>query len=172
LSESSTACWKSYRPPLPSAIRHAGAIAQGRTDATSRSVGAAGSTRAPSTPLGGADPACPLRLIWRLRANHWRGIANPAQALQRLKGRHLGFAPEWRRQVCDFSPLACLDFGGKPTRAGPRVRPLLTSARHDAGASLFNLRRADRRLRQQRAAGQRRHMLRSVQRARCLARAA
>jgi hypothetical protein len=27
----------------------------------------------------------PLRLIWRLRANHWRGIANPAQALQRLR---------------------------------------------------------------------------------------
>jgi hypothetical protein len=24
----------------------------------------------------------------------WRGIANPAQALQRLKGRHLGFAPD------------------------------------------------------------------------------
>jgi hypothetical protein len=25
------------------------------------------------------------RLIWRLRTNHWRGIANPAQALQRLR---------------------------------------------------------------------------------------
>jgi hypothetical protein len=30
-------------------------------------------------------------LIWRLCANHWRGIANLAQALQRLKGSHLGF---------------------------------------------------------------------------------
>jgi hypothetical protein len=41
---------------------------------------------------GRAQPAG--RLIWRLRANHWRGIANPAQALQLLQGRHLGFAPD------------------------------------------------------------------------------
>ncbi len=31
-------------------------------------------------------------IIWRLRANHWRGIASPAQALQRLWDRHPGFA--------------------------------------------------------------------------------
>jgi hypothetical protein len=42
----------------------------------------------------GGSPAARGRLIWRLRANHWRGIANPAQALQLLKGRHLGFAPD------------------------------------------------------------------------------
>jgi hypothetical protein len=35
----------------------------------------------------------PRRLIWRLRANYWRGIASPAQALQLLRDCHLGFAP-------------------------------------------------------------------------------
>jgi hypothetical protein len=47
----------------------------------------------PQSP-GRADAQPAGRLIWRLRANHWRGIANPAQALQLLKGRHLGFAPD------------------------------------------------------------------------------
>jgi hypothetical protein len=105
--------------------------------------------------------------LWRRRAKLWRGIASPAQASKRLRGRAPGFAPG-RATVSDRSPLSSSSVWGEPSRAGPRARPLLT---HDAGASPFDLRRANRRLRQQCAAGQRRPMLRSVQRARCLARA-
>jgi hypothetical protein len=40
-------------------------------------------------------------IIWRLRANHWRGIASPAQALQRLKGRRT--EGETMRHPYDFN---------------------------------------------------------------------
>jgi hypothetical protein len=50
----------------------------------------------------------------RDRANHWRGIANPAPALQLLRLLLVPTIVSW----------------GKPTRAGPRARPLFLSARH------------------------------------------
>jgi len=43
-SARSTTCWKSYRPQRPSAIRHAGAIFQGRITSRSPHLGGAGKT--------------------------------------------------------------------------------------------------------------------------------
>jgi len=85
-------------------------------------------TRIPKPPTDGSRQQRGRSLrapLWRHRAKLWRGIASPAQAPKRLRGRAPGFAPG-RATVSDRSPLSLSSVWDKPTRTGPRARPLLT----------------------------------------------
>jgi hypothetical protein len=68
------------------------------------------------------------RLIWRLRTNHWRGIANPAQALQRL--RDVTSASAARGDACLSSR------GAGTSQLGPGLAPGLFGGRRRGDGDL------------------------------------
>src|SRR5262249_40921845 len=110
-----------------------------------------------------------LRLLrgpftWRRRANLWPNATSPAQVPKRLRDARLALR-QGRATVSsrDFSS-SLSSVWDKPTWAGPCARPLSTErATHDAGGSLFDLWRGNRRLRQRRMAREQRPLLRPMQ---------